>query len=46
MRRVKDDVDYTTFVKRVDDEFAPKLNEEHTAYAWVKPQEALEQIGS
>ena len=41
MRRVKDDVDYTTFLKKVDSEFTPKLNEEHTAWAWVDPKEVL-----
>jgi 8-oxo-dGTP pyrophosphatase MutT (NUDIX family) len=40
-RRIKDGVDYTTFLRHVDDEFIPKLNEEHTAYAWVKPGEVL-----
>jgi mutator protein MutT len=40
-RRIKDGVDYTTFLHRVDDEFVPRLNNEHTAYAWVKPDEVL-----
>jgi len=40
-RRIKDGVDYTTFMKKVDDEFVPKLNNEHTAYIWIKPDEAL-----
>jgi 8-oxo-dGTP pyrophosphatase MutT (NUDIX family) len=31
------DVDYTTFLKNVDDEFVPKLNEEHTSWAWIDP---------
>lgn len=38
-RRIRDGVDYTTFLKKVDDEFVPKLNEEHTAFAWVMPSE-------
>ena len=37
MRRVKDGVDYTTFLTDVDEEFVPVLNGEHTAFAWVKP---------
>jgi uncharacterized protein len=41
MRRVRDEVDYTTFLKTIDDEFVPKLNEEHTSFAWVLPEEAL-----
>ena len=43
MRRVADDVDYTTFLKKVDEEFVPKLNEEHTAWAWVMPAEILQE---
>jgi hypothetical protein len=31
------EVDYTTFLKNIDDEFVPKLNEEHTAFAWIDP---------
>ena len=42
-RRIKDGVDYTTFLRTVDDEFSPKLTDEHTAYAWVKPEEALDE---
>ena len=41
MRRVTDTVDYTTFMKKVEDEFVPTLNSEHTAFAWVMPAEAL-----
>ncbi len=37
MRRIKDGVDYTTFIKDVDDEFAPTLNGEHVAHCWIKP---------
>lgn len=39
--RVKYGVDFTTFLRRVEDEFLPKLNNEHTAYAWVTPDEVL-----
>ena len=42
-RRVKDGVDFTTFLKNVDAEFIPKLNEEHTAFAWLKAEDALAQ---
>jgi 8-oxo-dGTP pyrophosphatase MutT (NUDIX family) len=31
------EVDYITFLKNIDDEFVPKLNEEHTAFAWIDP---------
>ena len=40
-RRIKDGVDYTTFLRHVDDEFVPVLNAEHTAYAWIKPEDVL-----
>lgn len=35
MRRVKDGVDYTTFLNECDSEFTPILNEEHISFAWV-----------
>jgi 8-oxo-dGTP pyrophosphatase MutT (NUDIX family) len=38
MRRVKEGVDYTTFIKDVEEEFIPVLCEEHSAFAWVDPQ--------
>ena len=41
MRRIKDGVDFITFVKKIDDEFIPKLNGEHTAFAWVFPSDVL-----
>jgi len=41
MRRVTGDVDYSTFLKKVDEEFTPKLNEEHTAFAWIDPKEVV-----
>jgi len=39
MRRIKDGTDYTTYVKNVDDEFTPMLNNEHVAYVWIKPSD-------
>src|SRR5271168_4712322 len=39
MRRIKDDVDYSTFIKDVEDEFTPTLNGEHTAFVWIKPED-------
>jgi len=33
---------YTTFLRHIDDEWIPKLNNEHTAYLWMPPEEALE----
>ena len=47
MRRVKDDqtgdgvVDFSTFIAEVPDEFAPRLNHEASAYAWLDPEETL-----
>lgn len=38
------EVDFTTFVQRVDEEFIPALNEEHTAWCWssiMEPPEPL-----
>jgi ADP-ribose pyrophosphatase YjhB (NUDIX family) len=43
MRRIRDGADFTTFITDVDDEFAPKLNHEHSAWAWVDPHEVLEE---
>jgi 8-oxo-dGTP pyrophosphatase MutT (NUDIX family) len=37
MQTVDGEVDYTTFLKNIDDEFIPKLNKEHTAWAWIDP---------
>lgn len=34
-RRIADGVDYTTFIAKANDEFAPKLNGEHTAWCWA-----------
>lgn len=32
------DIDFTTFIKRAEDEFTPTLNYEHTAYTWSPAQ--------
>lgn len=40
-RRVRDGVDFTTFVGRVDAEFEPTLNEEHDRHTWMSPEGAL-----
>lgn len=34
-------VDYTTFLQRVPSTFQVELSDEHTAYLWMKPAEAL-----
>jgi 8-oxo-dGTP pyrophosphatase MutT (NUDIX family) len=39
-RRVRDDVDFTTFIYDSDDEFVPKLNHEHDAFVWLDPSHA------
>lgn len=41
--RVAEDVHFTTFRAKCEDEFVPKLNDEHVAFAWVNPASALEQ---
>ena len=46
MRRIRDGVDYTTFARRVDGIFVPKLSGEHDAFMWIKPGDALEEIAS
>jgi 8-oxo-dGTP pyrophosphatase MutT (NUDIX family) len=46
MRRVKDGVDFTTFVSECEDEFVPTLNEEHTAFGWVSPADAMGALAS
>ena len=43
MRRVKDGVDFVTYLVEVEDEFVPKLNHEHSAYGWFDPNEVLEE---
>jgi 8-oxo-dGTP pyrophosphatase MutT (NUDIX family) len=42
-RRVKDDVDFTTFQYDVDGEFTPHLNSEHDTCVWATPG-AAEQL--
>ena len=45
-RRIKDGVDYTTFLNDVDNEFTPpKLNAEHDLYMWIDPVEMLASNG-
>jgi len=39
-RRIKNDVDFTTFLYDCDDEFVPKFNHEHDAFVWVDPNYA------
>jgi 8-oxo-dGTP pyrophosphatase MutT (NUDIX family) len=45
-RRIKDDgaglVDYVTFVRQVDEEFKPRLDNENTSFAWLLPKDALD----
>ena len=40
-RRVRDGIDFTTFIAPVDDAFEVTLNEEHDAYQWVDREFAL-----
>lgn len=44
-RRVKDGVDFTTFLARVPDSFTPTLNHEHDQFQWLTPDEALDMGG-
>jgi 8-oxo-dGTP pyrophosphatase MutT (NUDIX family) len=42
LRRVKDGVDYTTFMARADLEFTPmRLNHEHDQWMWCDPRAVL-----
>lgn len=51
-RRAKNGVDFTTFLgslagvtdAQTPEEFSPKLNEEHDAFAWQEPDAALDQL--
>jgi 8-oxo-dGTP pyrophosphatase MutT (NUDIX family) len=43
MQRIKNGVDFTTFVTNCDDEFVPRLNHEHDAYGWFDPMTVLEE---
>ena len=45
-RRIRDDVDYTTFVGRVEEEFVPRLNGEHNQWAWVDARGLLEEAAA
>lgn len=38
-RRKSDGVDFTTFAVRVPEPFAPKMNDEHSAFAWLRPDD-------
>jgi 8-oxo-dGTP diphosphatase len=40
-RRVKDNVDYVTFLRDVEDEFVPRLSKEHSEWGWFDPAELL-----
>lgn len=39
--RIKDDVDFTTFVATVDEQFGPQFNHEHDLYKWSPVDDAL-----
>lgn len=39
-RRMRDEVDFTTFVAKID-EFVPTMNDEHDSYSWVDRRLAL-----
>lgn len=43
-RRVANECDFTTFLKRIDAEFIPTLNDEHVAYAWAPMNEPPEPL--
>jgi DNA topoisomerase I len=42
-RRVRNGVDYTTFLRDCEDEFVPRLSSEHTDYIWIDPKRVLTQ---
>jgi 8-oxo-dGTP pyrophosphatase MutT (NUDIX family) len=42
MRRIKDGVDFSTFVTVVDAPFRPRLNHEHDAYEWFDPRQVAD----
>ena len=44
MRRVKDNVDYSTFITEVESEFQPRLNHEHSSFGWFDPKDVLEEV--
>lgn len=39
-RRVRDGVDFTTFLHDCDDEFVPRFNHEHDSHVWIHPDYA------
>jgi 8-oxo-dGTP pyrophosphatase MutT (NUDIX family) len=39
-RRVKNDVDFSTFLYKCAEDFVPKLNNEHDTFVWVTPDAA------
>jgi mutator protein MutT len=40
-RRISNDVDYITYLQRIDKRFIPNLNGEHTDYAWIHVSKVL-----
>jgi 8-oxo-dGTP pyrophosphatase MutT (NUDIX family) len=40
-RRIKNGVDFTTFLAKVGERFDPELNDEHDAWRWAKPEELI-----
>jgi 8-oxo-dGTP pyrophosphatase MutT (NUDIX family) len=44
LRHVSDGVDYTTFTHRVKGSFHPKLNDEHTGFAWAPTDDPPEPL--
>jgi 8-oxo-dGTP pyrophosphatase MutT (NUDIX family) len=46
MRRVKDDVDFSTFAAECEDEFVPNLDHEHSAFGWILPEDAMGELAS
>ena len=44
MQRIADGVNFTTFLQRVAEPFTPTLSDEHTAFMWAKPGDALQDI--
>lgn len=39
LHRIRDGVDFTTFIQRGDETFQPTLNNEHVGFMWAKPSE-------
>ena len=40
-RRIAEDVDYTTFIQRIDEPFVPTLSAEHTGFLWAATESLL-----